>query len=495
MLVKPHIKIIIMSAFFLGNFSCTENGEEKVKKLIENSLRNTSGIDANEFEKIRTLIDATEELKALLPNDSSIILKIHDISEILATSKRNPITLPIAIDTGFESGNNEVNNIHFFYENSSSMDGYLNGNTNFTDAVLGFLSKSDLKKDNINLYYINKEAYPVDSNIVGEFVDFLKPSNVKKVGGKSRNNSEINRILGIVSDTIINSNDRNTIGIVVSDYIYSIQGRDISKQLNFQKATTITNLKRLSEGNYAILIIKIESQFNGDYYNILNKGKKINEDRPFFIWVIGEKNRILNFPERYDIKKYKGYKEHLILFDDDNGTNPYYSILLESFRNGRFKKSNRSDDQITEIEDAKCGRDGIFTFSVAVDFSKIPISEEYIRDTSHYKIASSSGDTFVVNNILPIEKINNNDRPQRMTATHIITISTSKLSNSKQELNIELIKRVPKWVEDSSTECDTTDQQRKGKTFGFSYLVEGTKEVFGYNDKSNYFSLSIKIKK
>lgn len=474
--------------------ACGAGKQQDLDRAIKKALRDTPGVEAAEFAKIRDVIKGDEGLSMAYPSDSLIVVHIQSIAEEMGHAKRNPIALPVAIETGGKTAADipSATELHFFYENSASMDGYLNGNTNFTDAVLGLLARSDLNNDKINLYYINREAYPVDS-MIGEFVDFLKPSNVKNVGKQGRGNSEINRILGIVSDTIMRNKDR--IGVVISDYIYSINGRDISKQLNFQKNTTITNLKALGNGDYALLIIKITSMFDGIYYDMLGKKPKIREERPVFIWVIGQKDKILAFPERYRIREFKGYKTHLVLLKEGNGNLPYYSVLKETCKEGHFEKAERSANPIVSISDIDCNRNDVFQFGVAIDLSKCPTDADYLMDTAFYKVITDSGDAFTVTNVLPIDNIEHNDKQYKGSATHIIQIRAGKLSKGAQTIRLQLIKGIPTWVDDCSTECDTTARLRQGKTFGFNYLVDGAKTVFDYTHNSCYFSLPITIKR
>lgn len=475
--------------------ACGGSKQQELDRRIKRSLRDSPGIDAQEFTQIRDLIQSDEALAFSYEGDSTIIDYINTIGEELSQTTRNPIEWPITIDTGKEDGSSLSDNsteLHFFYENSASMDGYLNGNTNFTDAIPGLLARSSLNNDKINLYYINREAYPVDT-MIDEFVDILKPENVRRFGGKGRTNSEINRILGIVTDTIMRNPDR--IGVIVSDYIYSINDRDVSRQLNFQKNTTITNLRRLGNGDYAILIIKINSMFNGLYYDMKNGNTRIFEERPFFIWVIGAKDKILGFPKRYRIHEYKGYETHLVLLKQDDNNRPYYTVLSKTCKEGAFERADRSSKSITTIEDAATGREGILQFGIAIDLSKCPVDSAYLSNTENYKIKTSTDDPFIVTAVLPISDIAHNDRDLKGSATHIIQVTTKKISKGAQTIQLELKKNIPAWVANSSTECDTTAAMRKGKTFGFNYLVDGAKTVFDYTPESHYFNLPITIKR
>lgn len=496
--MKQSLKIYCMLALLSGGLMfvrCTGSKQEALDRSIKKALRQEPGISQDEFVQIKNLIQEDEELITKYTNDSLIKQYILTIAEALGKAKRNPIALPVTVDTGAadESEKFQANELHFFYENSASMDGYLKGNSKFTGFVLDFLAKSDLNKDQISLYYINREAYLVDTNIIKEYQDFLKPSNVKEVGGKGRANSEINRILGIVADTVVKKDNR--IGVVISDYIYSIDGRNISELLNLQKSTTTTNLKKLGEKDFAILVIRLESEFEGWYYNMLNKGTRINDkERPVYVWVMGPKNKLMDFLERYDVLNSKAYRNHFMLLKGDLPA-PYYTILPRTCKEGNFERTDRSSKKILSICNVECNRNDLFQFGLAVDFSKYPIADSTLTDTSSYRIVTESGNNLKVTAVLPIESIEHNDKEYRGKATHILRISTAKVSKGTQRVNVQMKKSIPKWVQKYSTECDTTETLRKGKTFGFSYLINGAKTVFDYKNDSYYFSLPITIKR
>jgi hypothetical protein len=483
-----------MFFFFILECGCNREKEPlgRLHASIEGFLTDNAGISEDEYMSIVAFVQANEALRNAYNKDSLLINEIRFVGLEMSKREKNPINFPFVIEDPTYVELNSRNDLHFFYENSASMDGFLNADTEFTGFILDLLSTADLKKDKVHLYYVNREAYPLDTMVIKEFEDFLKPSNVKNFGGKERGNSEINRILGIVADTILKGGN-NKVAVVVSDYIYSIQGRDVSQQLSFQKATTISSLKGLAGDKYAIMVVKINSNFKGNYYDMTNNGAQINEKRPFFIWIFGEKERISKFAKRYDITKGPGYETHTTLFKGAGPIIPYYSVLAETEKKGKFKKANRKSGPITEIKGVETDRSKVIQFSIAVDLSHIATTEAYLLDSSNYKVMSSAGNTILVRKVLPITSISNNDRDYKGTATHLLVLGSDKI-NDKQDLQVVLSKKIPAWVSTSSTTDDTTPVGRQGKTFGFSYLVDAASEVFAYNENDHYFSLTIKIR-
>lgn len=42
--------------------------------------------------------------------------------------------------------------------------------------------------------------------------------------------------------------------------------------------------------NFSIVVMRLTSQFNGIYYNKFDDRQPINNDRPFFMWLMGDKS-------------------------------------------------------------------------------------------------------------------------------------------------------------------------------------------------------------
>lgn len=124
--------------------------------------------------------------------------------------------------------------INLYIENSGSMNGYVNGSTQFKEALQNLLV--DLKfvygEENIELFFINDQIHksPIKGDIV-EFADKLSPSSIK-IGNTSSSN------LNDIFRQITKNSENNMVSILLSDLIYSIKGKQTTALLGEQKALT-----------------------------------------------------------------------------------------------------------------------------------------------------------------------------------------------------------------------------------------------------------------
>jgi hypothetical protein len=167
------------------------------------------------------------------------------------------------------------------------------------------------------------------------------------------------------------------------------------------------------------------------------------------------------------------------------------------------KKANSTFRPIDEFSDSKSVRgiedisvdEGDFTFTVAVDFSKVPVDDVYIKEKSNYSI---TGGDYVIKDIRPyntndIETRDANIIKQSATlSTHLITFKAT--SGNYESLEFTLDRKTPEWVTATSIEDDTDIAKIAGETFGFSYLVNGIEKAYTAQNGANpYFKILIII--
>ena len=383
-----------------------------------------------------------------------------------------------------------------FFENSGSMDGYINGNTEYKDAIFKLLSDIFQQGYPTQYFIVNQEIYNLNNQVkqVQDFISFLNPQKIRTVGNTK--STEINKIIKMV---VASLSQENQVAMIFSDYIYSVENNtNISNSLSENKYSTKAILRDIVNKDYSLLVIRLSSQFKGNYYDMKhpNEGNEIDEKRPAFIWVIGPKSELENFEKKFRIKELMGYTNALKFISIDKiSKTKYYSILNRTNKKGSFSKADRESSVIHSIEDLRFDqRENKLQFSIALDISHLPNGYDYFNK-KNYDVYSSIGDKFEVISIDPISKIDPNDNRYRGTATHIITISTSSLSKEIQKLYIGLKSHLPDWKDRFSTLDDTTPLGRKDKTFGINYLLEGVAEAFGYRSDTYFLKISLTLQK
>jgi hypothetical protein len=391
--------------------------------------------------------------------------------------------------------------VNVYIENSGSMFGYINGDTEFKTDVRELLTllKYHYSDKNVHLSFINSKIYPINTNDKISFITNLTSSTFK-VGDTF--SSEMNKVF----NQVLNKTDKNTISILVSDCIYSVDG--LANSLNVCKTGTKDAFLTKSKGGFNIssAIVKLNSKFNGIYYD-MNNGKTNlnNESRPYYMVLIGSDLALNYISSKVDFPKTKmlGYQDKLVLTSNNYSNKSYYTLVKTTSDIGSYRTS-----QVASTIDSKKGMEriqlsdrakGNFTFSIAVDLKNIPITSEYATTSGNYKILE--GD-YKIKDIIEYNSISSKKLNPTSLAmlknydknpTHIITLESR--SKSYSNLKIILKNQIPSWVYQTSTDDDTKSKNTLNRTFGFKYLIEGISEANKViNPKSgNFLEMNIVI--
>ncbi|MET6989152.1 hypothetical protein [Sediminicola arcticus] len=407
-----------------------------------------------------------------------------------------------------EPKNSEKLKINLYIENSGSMNGYVNGRTDFKDALQNLLVdiKFPYGEENIELFFINDQIHksPIKGDIV-EFADKLSPSSIKIGNTGSSNLNEIFR-------QITKNSDDSTVSILLSDFIYSIKGKQTTALLGEQKALTRDVFQTASKDgkNLTTNLYQFVSEFDGPYYDYNDKPIQLKTSRPYYMAVIGSQNSVGNFTDKIGpyFQKYNGYKNQFILTEKDYEINNF-SVLIATLNQGKFKPAKKQvvKGQVKGIEITGDNRDGnLFQMAVAVNLNNFPVSKDYSTSPSNYTI---DGSDFIISKIGVIEdtriKFKNGETIQiepsdllhlKGEFSHVIVFNTD--NKQIEDLKFNFIRTTPKWVEQSSTTDDSdinTNSNTLQSTFGLTFLVEGLSEAYlKATGNKNYFSLTVPIK-
>lgn len=388
--------------------------------------------------------------------------------------------------------------VNVYIENSGSMFGYINGNTEFKTDIRELLTliKFHYGDKNVHLSFINSKIYPITTTNKMDYITSLTPS-IFKVGNTFSSN------MNDVFEQVLNKTSKNTISILISDCIYSVKGN--ADDLTVQKTGTKDAFLTKSKGKFNITtaIVKLNSKFNGIYYDMNNGKHKVdNEMRPYYMVLMGSNVALNDITSKVDFssEKMKGYQNKVILSSNNYSKQIYYTLVNTKNDNGRYRisreASTRDADKGMENIELNDRSDGNFTFSIAVDLSLVPVEADYSSNKNNYKITEGnykikSIQKFNPKLLLPtslplLEK--NNKKP-----THFITFEAT----TKNFTNLKCIleNKIPDWINLTSTENDTNLNSSKNKTFGFKYLIEGISEANQIiNPKSkDFFEMNLTI--
>ena len=476
-------------------------GADPSKELdnkINIAIRSGNNIDEFEWNDVSNYIIGNKEcFPDLIEADKINTSKLTN--HILAIShKRRGQTDPDIFNPEISEQDSIKPVIKVFIENSLSMDGYVNGNSDFKADLTEMLvlTKNHVGESNISINFINSKAFPSSNKDIVTFASKLEPNSMSfSVGGKGRAKSDINNIFKILLDSLHDNN----IVILISDCIYSLgDGDETEGKLNIQKSLThdaFNDALKLKKNDLSTVCLKMISDFNGVYYDLNDKPVKVNDQRPYYIWIMGQEPLINEYYPKIT-KNLIGIKNSYVLTSKINAKQPFYTVLRETNGLGTFKiaKEDRGNTTVNSIQDITYAK-GKFQFALAIDLSQVLVDKSYLLSKNNYK-----SDGF---EIVSVEKLDQNKllpnewkRLESTPVTHIITVATSD-QTLLRDMELELLNSIPEWVEQSSSNDDRQITNELNKTFGLSYLVQGVREAYvTQNPKlTSYFKIKVIIKK
>lgn len=385
-------------------------------------------------------------------------------------NKRNPNTVfvtPVEDSTVQYEKIKPVLNVYL--ENSGSMDGYVNGGSDFASIIYRYLNHIDNSgwvNDSINLHYINSDVIPLGNDIALFSSKNLTPASFKKMGGSIVSTD----ISDLLKQVLIRTNN-DTISVLISDMIFSPGSKvDASQYLEDQK-TEIMSLftNKVNNSNLSVVIHQLSTAFNGTYFNKIDAKSSINENRPFYIIFFGNKEYL----EQIQLKTL--LQDDLVLKHIENKyliakeTPVEYAIQVGS---GKFKL-DKKDPQKSIVKAKVDKKTKNISCVVNVNFDNTMLDDSYLTDIDNY---------FIDNNY-QIESI----KPSALQGfTHSLKWNT--VVPQSKVLSIGLSNKIPEWVDrkNDSLGDNLFNDDAIDRTYGLKYLIEGIYEP--YRKVSEYYT-------
>lgn len=367
--------------------------------------------------------------------------------------------------------------IKVFVENSGSMDGYVKGKTDFETAVYSYLNDiqyadlgakldSTAVKNKLELYYINSGVHSFAPD-VKEFIDALEPAVFQKRGG-NRNTSDMSEII----ETILSQTSENDISMFISDCIFSPGKRykkndNADEYLDAQQIEInghfVEKLKR--NPHFAVVVLRLNSQFNGLFYNKFDESTYINNNRPFYIWLMGNREQLQRLLKKVETSRIKGQGvQNVFMISNSINVNIAPSFILNK-RIGEFYIDKTDPLKITKAKVKNVAGNKQFQFAVRVNFSDILLAPEYILNPENYIVSNSMYNL----DIQHVEK-----------DTYDLVFKLNQHIISKGTVKVSLLCNIPEWVKTYTDEdgLDINSSNAMEKTYGLKYLIEGVYEAF-----------------
>lgn len=482
--------LLISSAFAFSLVSCSK--DDFHKELIK-VIKNDREIDSDECDRLKELVKSNERKYSDLFINNMLDEKLFN--EFLSNYLQNE--LKGYSDVRIACQKQEKTTVNIYIENSGSMDGYINGNTiyksNLSDLIVQ--TRGVFGIGNTNTFFVNSNAYQSNSEDIKKFISKINANNTEYKQGNT-STSELNEILKLI---LSKSNDNN-ISILLSDFIYSLdKNQNTQDGLGIGKSLTKDAfLQHLNKHQVSTLILKFNSDFNGRYYSANNVVINYTGKRPYYVLVIGNDDILRNFMKQIQLSNLKGF-ENSYYISNSGSFKPVYEVFDAKTNIGTSRVDRESTKDNIVLNQIKMDN-GVFQFTVAVDFSEVP-DQKMVLDPTNYNIV---GD-FKINAITPRTDgfINENfssgvaNKVKQSKVTHFITVE-STLSNFDKKLAIQLTNKKPNWVVNSSTENDSNISSNALTTFGFNYFVDGIYEAYNLknnNTNNDFLSLNFTLNK
>ncbi|MCB7481628.1 hypothetical protein [Christiangramia sediminis] len=413
---------------------------------------------------------------------------------------KTPQTPPTNVTPAVTSDTPVDATVKIYFENTLSMDGYINGNTGFKNVfrdLLVAVENEDEIDFNTEFFLINDKLTHTDFGVDNTKIsEELTPQNTAGKGNKG--NSDFEEIL----DKILENQEGDALSVIMADFIYSPEGEsNVPSALD--KLKTYTQDAFLKAGKNQDLdtrIYRFASDFNGIYYDYNNRKITNIDQRPFYYIVIGPRNlmSLFNSEIASQLKDNSGF-ENEALFTGSN----YNSLpvkVITSGVNGRIK--TRGGD----LEVMSYPRTGNLEFIALVNMEKLPVSQSYILDGENYKLSNPE---FGINEVGVVKGKNikfSKSGVVKMDPSTLVDIKGEKYTHAikfsadglvSENLNFSLQKRIPHWVEKANSDDDReikSDSLEQTKTFSFGHLVSGISEAYEQQSGSNkYFNITIPV--
>lgn len=235
--------------------------------------------------------------KIIVPSVLGILVLVFIVSQIIGGGKivldwENSYSTPTFPDSVC---------LNVYVENSGSMNGYMCDGSNLKDAVYDYVS--DLKKNTTtcNLFYINSQIIQCKESL-DNYIKNLTPSSFAKAGGNLKDTD-----LRSIFKLIMNKHEVNTVSVFVSDCILDIPQSATDFFGNCQVSVKNTFNEAIAKyPDLGVEIVKLKSKFDGYWYCGKNKQKLDGVKRPYYIWVIGDKNILAMLNEKVPVAKIIG---------------------------------------------------------------------------------------------------------------------------------------------------------------------------------------------
>ena len=339
--------------------------------------------------------------------------------------------------------------VKLYVENSGSMDGYMFDGSELKDAVYSYVSGLSTHSDTTELYFINSGVYRVNAKLQNVIYS-MSPTTFRGAPG-NKANTDIADIFSMVLSQI----ERNSISVLVTDAILDLPKG--SAAFFYTKQTQIksifeNNLK--NNPNFAVEIFRMSSRFNGKYYYTGGSIVLSNQQRPYYMFVMGDKQTlstangiVAKSQIQHGVEDYYAYSAY---------TQVPFVVL------NKKKKSKAGQFEVRLQQKA-------VPVIAKVDLQYTLHDEEFLKDPLLYAVAFGD-DSIKIKTIREL--------PKDPDYTHAFTLTLPKNADEGSVNLYFCPPPYPEWLEEANDDLSDVSVATSMKTTGIKYIVEGISDAF-----------------
>lgn len=364
-----------------------------------------------------------------------------------------------------------------YIENSDSMDGYISSGNDFKDSITNLIVRLKSQASKTEYNYINSGIYPIKQTLEG----FIKDLSLSGTSSYYRNKSStFGSDLNSLFKKIVGSLSEDEISLFITDGIYSVQeSTNIQNELlSSQNFTMNTFIEAITDKNISTIVLQYESMFDGSYYDMRHTPHYIKSKKPFYVFMIGNKDVLDALWIEKSVEIIKNNKLKNYTFFQNIKTNSVNSMVLSNYKKTGSRKI--IDRYRGIIKNISLNTENLFQISIVADLYPYKGYDKLLDDSSNYKIpkyCSLEIENFDYSNL------DSNDRVflKRFNGnpSHIFTLLCNKNILAEEKLYITLIKQRSSWVKDLNQNSDISAHNwSEFKTFGLENLISGISDAY-----------------
>lgn len=350
--------------------------------------------------------------------------------------------------------------LNVYVENSGSMDGYMGDGSELKDAVYDYISAIANCSQACDLNYVNAVVIPYSGSLESYIRD-LTPESFRRAGG-NRANTDLRDIFS----KILAKQDANTVSVLISDCILDISGNATSFFGNCQISMRNTFTSALKQTPHlGVQVAKLNSKFDGMWYCGKNKESLTGVKRPYYIWVIGDVERLAKINKTKSMPSIMHGIESYCAFAPSNDL---------PFEVAGTNSKNKYSIPHTDAIDV----------NLKVDMGKTLQEPSAAQNMEQYSVTHSEKVE-----IKAVRPISDKTSPY----SHVVCLKISQ-PKSLSAVGVKFANPyIAPWVEASNDDDGVSASANLDKTTGIKYLINGVAEA--YKDSNVFENIKLSISK